>query len=179
MTATEVKAVRLKKSGEPLPFAQDLMDFFKDKPHIFIELEMKTSSTKLYSEKRLETYCRLLHNAAKAAMPVGTYCFASFDVRALRTMKRLYPDAPTGLIVGGAMDEKQIALAKELKVQQIGPVMDKTSRKAVRDAHKAGFKLTGWPTVNEADYALGVAMGYDNLTTDIPVRLFEGVAKPE
>jgi len=179
MTAAEVKAIRLKKSGEPLPFAQDLMDCFKDKPDIFIELEMKTSNAKLYTPARLEVYCRLLHDAAKATMPSNTYCFTSFDKRVLKTMKRLYPDAPTGLIVGGAMDEKQIALAKALKVRQIGPVMDKTTRKAVRDAHKAGFKLTGWPTVNEADYALGVAMGYDYLTTDIPVRLFKGIAKPE
>lgn len=179
LTSQEVKAIRLKKSGEPLPFAQDLMAYFKDKPDIFIELEMKTGNTNLYTVAKLETYCRILHDAAKATMPSNTYCFASFDVRALRMMKRLYPDAPTGLIVGGAMDEKQIALAKELKVRQIGSLMDKTARKAVRDAHNAGFKLTGWPTLSESDYALGVALGYDYLTTDIPVRLFTGVAKTE
>jgi glycerophosphoryl diester phosphodiesterase len=176
MTADEVRKIRTKKSGEPLPFLEEYVAYFKDKPDVFAELEMKTSNTNLYPEARLEIYCDLLYKAAQG-LPNGTYCFTSFDHRALRTMKRLHPDAPTGLIVGGALDEKQLALAKELGVQQIGPVMDKTTRKAVRDAQKAGFKLTGWPTVSEADYALGVAMGYDNLTTDIPVRLHEGAAR--
>jgi glycerophosphoryl diester phosphodiesterase len=171
-TSEAVRKIRTRQSGEPLPFVEDFVAYFKDKPDVFIELEMKTSNTALYPEERLETYCRLLREAAQG-LPGGTYCFTSFDARALRVMKRLFPDAPTGLIVGGALDEKQLALAKELKVQQIGPVMDKTTRKAVRDARKAGFKLTGWPTVSEADYALGVAMGYDNLTTDIPVQLHE------
>ena len=179
LTADEVKALKLKKSGEPVPFAQDLMNYFKDKPDIFIELEMKTGNTNIYTEARLEIYCRLLHDAAKATMPTGTYCFTSFDKRALRIMKQRYPDANTGLIVGGALDEKQIKLALELGARQIGPVMDVTSRKAVRDAQKAGLKVTGWPTVSEADYALGVALGFDYLTTDIPVRLFKNVTKPE
>jgi glycerophosphoryl diester phosphodiesterase len=178
MTADEVKKIRTKKSGEPLPFIEDFVAYFKDKPDVFAELEMKTSNKTLYPDERLEAYCDLMHTAAQG-LPEGSYCFTSFDHRVLRTMKRLHPDAPTGLIVGGALNEKQLALAKELKVQQIAPVMDDTTRKAVRAAQKAGFKLTGWPTVSEADYALGVAMGYDNLTTDIPVRLFRGVAKPK
>ena len=172
MTADEVRTVRTKKSGEPLPFIDDYVAFFKDKPDVFAELEMKTGNAALYPEERLETYCRILHEAAQA-LPPGSYCFTSFDHRVLRTMKRLFPDAPTGLIVGGALDEKQLAFAKELKVQQIAPIMDRTTRKAVRDAQKAGFKLTGWPTVNDADYALGVAMGYEHLTSDIPVRLHQ------
>ena len=179
LTAQEVRALRLKKSGEPLPFAQDLMDYFRDKPDIFIELEMKTGNTNLYSAARLETYCRLLHEAAKATLPRGTYCFTSFDRRALGAMKRLYPDADTGLIVGGALDEKAIKTALELGCKRVAPVMDKTCRKAVADAKKAGLGLTGWPTLSEADYALGVALGFDCLTTDIPVRLFTGVQRPE
>ena len=176
MTADEVCKVRTKKSGEPLPFIEDYVAYFKDKPAVFAELEMKVSNKTLYPDDRLETYCRVLFEAVKE-LPPGTYCFTSFDTRILRKMKELYPDAPTGLIVGGGMGEKQIELAKELKVQQIGPIMDMTTRQAVRDAQKAGFKLTGWPTRSETDYALGMAMGYEHLTTDIPVRLIEGIGK--
>lgn len=175
LTADEVKALRLKKSGEPVPFAQDLMAYFRDKPDIFIELEMKTSNSNLYTAARLETYCKALHDAAKATMPRGTYFFTSFDKRALSTMKRLYPDADIGLIVGGALDEKVIKTALELGCKRVAPVMDKTCRKAVVDAKKAGLGLTGWPTLSEADYALGVALGFDCLTTDIPVKLHEGL----
>jgi len=177
MTADEVKALRLKKSGEPVPLAQDLLNYFKDKPGIFIELEMKTGNTNLYTLARLETYCRLLHDAAKATLPSGTYSFTSFDQRALRTMMRLYPGANTSLIVGGALDEKQIKTARELGCKRISPVMDVTSRKAVKDAQKAGLEVTGWPTRSEEDYALGVALGFDCLTTDIPVKLHESLRK--
>lgn len=179
LTADQVKALRLKKSGEPVPFAQDLMAYFKDKPDIFIELEMKTSNSNLYTVARLETYCKALHAAAQATLPRGTYFYTSFDKRALSTMKRLYPDADIGLIVGGALDEKAIKTALELGCKRVAPVMDKTCRKAVSDAKKAGLGLTGWPTLSEADYALGVALGFDCLTTDIPVRLFSKVARSE
>ena len=173
LTADEVKALRLKKSGEPVPFAQDLLSYFKDKPDIFMELEMKTSNSNLYPVARLETYCRALHAAAVSTLPAKAYFFTSFDKRALSTMKRLYPDAPTGLIVGGALDEKAVKTALELGCKRVAPVMDKTCRKAVADAKKAGLGLTGWPTLSEADYALGVALGFDCLTTDIPVKLHE------
>jgi len=175
LTSDDVKALRLKKSGEPVPFARDLLTYFKDKPDIFIELEMKTGNTNLYTAARLETYCQALHEAAQAALPRGAYFFTSFDKRALGTMKRLYPDADVGLIVGGALDEKAIKTALELGCKRVAPVMDKTSRKAVTDAKKAGLGLTGWPTLSEADYELGVALGFDCLTTDIPVQLHDMV----
>ena len=175
LTADEVKALKLKKSGDPIPFAQDLLNYFKDKPDIFIELEMKTSNSNLYTMARLETYCKTLHEAAQAALPRGTYFFTSFDKRALGTMKRLYPEADIGLIVGGALDEKTIKTALALGCKRVAPVMDKTCRKAVADAKKAGLGLTGWPTLSEADYALGVALGFDCLTTDIPVKLYQGL----
>lgn len=175
LTADAVKTLKLKKSGEPIPFAQDLLNYFKDKPDIFIELEMKTGNTNLYTMARLETYCKTLHDAVTAALPRGTYYFTSFDKRALGTMKRLYPEADIGLIVGGALDEKVIKTALELGCKRVAPVMDKTCRKAVADARKAGLGLTGWPTLSESDYALGVALGFDCLTTDYPVKLHEGL----
>lgn len=175
LTADEVKALKLKKSGEPIPFAQDILTYLKDKPDIFIELEMKTGNTNLYTAARLETYCKVLHDAAVTTLPRGTYFFTSFDKRVLSTMKRLYPDADIGLIAGGALDEKVIKTALELGCKRVAPVMDKTCRKAVNDAKKAGLGLTGWPTLSEADYALGAAMGFDCLTTDYPVKLHESV----
>ena len=166
LTVDEVKALKLKKSGEPIPLVRDLFEYFKDKADIFIELEMKTS-TKLYPEERLEIYCKALYEAATTTLPRGTYIFTSFDKRTLGTMKRLYPDADIGLIVGGGLDEKVIKTALELGCKRIAPTMDTTTRKAVRDAKKAGFGLTGWPTLSEADYKLGAALGFDCLTTDI------------
>jgi len=171
LTGQDMQALRLKKSGEPVPFAQDLMNFFKDKSDIFIELEMKTSNAKLYTPARLEIYCRLLHDATVKTLAPKTYCFTSFDARVLQTMKRLYPEAPVGLIMGGPLTDKQIKLALSLKAYEVAPLLDQTSRKAVCEAKKAGLKVTGWMVNSEADYALGAALGCDHLTTDIPVKL--------
>lgn len=174
-----MKALKLKKCGEPVPLVQELLDYLKGKPDIFIELEMKTGNTNVYTEAVLERYCGLLHDAAKAALPAGAYSFTSFDMRALRVMRRLYPDASVTLIVGGALDEKQIKAALELGAKRISPVMDLTSRKAVKEAKKAGLEVTGWPTRSAEDYALGVALGFDCLTTDIPVKLHEAASGGE
>jgi len=177
-TYEELRPLRTKKTGQPLPTIEDFVAYFKDKPDTFTEYEMKMPVKELaYSDERLEMYCRVMWEATRP-MPPGTYCFTSFDHRVLRKMREMYPDAPTGLI-GGTLDDKQIEVAKGLKVNQIACVMDVTTRKGIREAQKAGFKVTGWPTVNEADYALGVALGCDVICTDIPIKLIEGVAKPK
>lgn len=169
-TAAEIRLVRSKKSGEPLPFIEDFVAYFKDKRALHFELEMKASNPDLYPDDRLEFFCNLLYAGAQG-LPKGTTTFSSFDERVLQTMRRLHPDARLSLIVGQPLTSEIILRAKELQVQVIDPVMNGTSRKLVREAQEAGFKLTGWPTLTREDYALGVVMGYDYLTTDIPVQL--------
>ncbi len=93
--------IRTRQSNRKIPFIEEYIDFFSDKSDVFAELELKTSNIELYPQERLETFCHRIV-AAVVALPPGSYCFTSFDQRTLETMKRLYPDQPTGLIVGGA-----------------------------------------------------------------------------
>lgn len=44
MTADEILNVRTKQTRQPLPFVEDFVAYFKDKPDVFIELEMKTDN---------------------------------------------------------------------------------------------------------------------------------------
>ena len=44
-----------------------------------------------------------------------------------------------------------IKTALELGCKRIAPTMDTTTRKAVRYSKKAGFGMTGWPKLSEAD----------------------------
>lgn len=173
MTLDEVKQLRTKNNAAPVPSAADLFAYFKDKPDVLIELEMKTSNKSAYPDDRIEAYCRQLHDSARNTLPSGTYIFTSFDRRALSTMKRLYPDAPIMLITSKAPEPGLIEEAKQLGCSRLAIVMDLTTRKFVRDAQKAGLQIAGWPTRSEADAKLAVALGVNTLTTDIPSQLLE------
>lgn len=178
MTLAEVAKLRTLKNDAPVPTAADLFEYFKDKPDVFIELEMKTSDKAAYPDERVELYCRQLHDAARNTLPVGTYVFTSFDKRTLGIMKRLNPDAPIALITGGAPTPGLIEEAKQLGCSRLAVVMDLTTRKFVRDAQKAGLKIAGWPTRSDADAKLAVALGVDSLTTDVPSQLLEKKPTP-
>lgn len=82
-----------------------------------------------------------------------------------------YPDAELLLISGGPCCDAIVQQANELGVKRIGCTIDGTSRAAVRAAHKAGMKVTGWPGGSLEDYLLGVGLGLDAICTDIPVAV--------
>ena len=169
LTAAEVRALRSKKSGEPIPFVEDYLAFFCDKPDIFLEIEMKTGE-KLYSEERLEVYCRLLHDAVKKALRDRTYSFTSFDQRALRIMKRLYPDAPTTFIPSKS-DIESVKVAQELKCERLFVRLNSTPPEVVREAKRAGMEVIGWFVLKEEDMAGAEALGVDCAVTGIPSQL--------
>jgi glycerophosphoryl diester phosphodiesterase len=172
MTADELRPVKTKKGGQPLLFLEQLLDYFADKPGVYVEFEMKTGNPKAYPDARLEEYCQKLHDAVMAKHPKGSiYVFTSFDKRPLKIMKRRCPDADLMLISGGPCCEAIVQEAKGLGVKRIGCTIDGTSRAAVRAAQKAGLKVTGWPGTCLEDYLLGVGLGLDAICTDIPVAI--------
>jgi glycerophosphoryl diester phosphodiesterase len=172
-TAEQVKAIRTQKTGSPLPFLSDMLNYFKDKPDIFIELEMKTNP-QTYSDERLKVYCQKLHDAVKGVLPDKCYSFTSFDMRALKIMHAIDPTVTLTMILDVALGDAQIKTALDMGCKRISPILDLTTRKAVRDAKKAGLEVTGWPGTSEKDLALAKALGLDCLCTDIPVQLHTG-----
>jgi glycerophosphoryl diester phosphodiesterase len=169
LTAEQVRALRCKKSGEPIPFVEDFVAFFHDKPDVFLEIEIKTSR-KTYSQERLETLCRLLSEALKKGLPKGTYSFTSFDDRPLQIMKRLDPACSTTWIWNPkTADPVKKALA--LGCSRLYLFLDATPRSLVRQAKDAKLEVVGWFVENESDLVLAEALGVDCVVTGIPTRL--------
>lgn len=172
MTAEELRPLKTKKGGHPFLFLNDLLDYFADKPGVYVEFEMKTGDQKAYPDARLEQYCQKLHDAVMAKHPKGSiYVFTSFDKRPLKILRQRYPDADLLLINGSPCSEAVVKHALELRVQRIGCTLDGTSRAAVRAAQKAGLKVTVWPGASLEDYLLGVGLGADAMCSDIPVAI--------
>lgn len=176
MTLTEVRALRTKKSQAPVPTATELFTFFKDKPDVYFLLEMKTSDKAAYPDERIESYCRQLHNSARSTLPPGTYCFISFDRRALAAMHQLAPDAFTGLLTSAPPTDDLITEAKKLGCRRISVPIDATPRKFARAVRAAGLQLSLWPIRSREDADLAVAFGASILCTDTPGDLL--VKKP-
>lgn len=169
-TLADLQKLRTSQNGLSIPTAEDLFAYFKDKPDIFIELEMKTTNAKFYPEERVREYCQKLKDAA-SVLPAGTYAFTSFDPRPLAVMHKIAPQIPTSLITGHAPTEQLIQDAVKLGCSRVAVVMDHTTRKWVKAAQKAGLKVAGWPTRSRQDASLAVGLGVDTLTTDVPSQL--------
>lgn len=178
-TAAELREVVTKKSGQPMLFLKDLLAYFADKPGIYLELEMKTSNKAQYPEDRLNEYCRKLYEAARQKPQGSFYVLTSFDERPLKVVKALDSNADLLLISGDPCSEKVVARAQALGVKRIGCTMDGTSRAAVREAQKAGLRVTGWPGHSLQDYYLAVGLGVDAFCTDIPVAISTWKAQHE
>lgn len=179
-TAAELRAIKTKKTGQPFLFLHDLLAWFADKPGVYFEFEMKTSDKKYYSDECLETYCRNLHDQVLASQPKGSfYVFTSFDQRALKTIKRLDPAADILFITGGGCSKDAIQTALRLGAKRIGCCIDKMTRNQVREAHKAGLRVSGWPGHTLDDYALGMALGLDAFCTDIPLKVYKQKIKKQ
>lgn len=173
-TAAELKEVMTKK-GQKFLFFDEFLNYFADKPGVYIELEMKTSNKKLYPDERIEEYCRKLHAAAEARRPEGsTYVFTSFDERPLRAIHALDPKAPMSLIAGKPCSAEFIQRAKEVGADRIACQLNGTSRAAVREAQKNGLLVNCWPGHTVADYYMALGLGIDVHCTDIPT-VIQGV----
>lgn len=169
MTAAELALVRTKQ-GNPLPFLNDLLDYFSDKP-IYIELEMKTSDTSLYPTSVLTNYCQKLYADSVAKLTNhAVVVYSSFDARVLKIMKNLFPVARTEYI-GSGCTTAFINSTLALQAGQISCVITASTRDSIQAAQTAGLTVVGYPVYNLKDYLLAVGLGCDVICTDIPVTL--------
>ncbi len=165
-----IAQLRTKKLDEPLLLLSDVLDFFEDKPGVYLELEMKTSNRDLYPDTLIGEYCSRLLKMAEPKKPEGSiYLYTSFDTRPLSEVRKQDSEATTLLIMPKPVSAEFVAKAKELGVNYIGCRLDDSSRAEVRAAQKAGLKVTGWPGKGVADYKLAAALGLDSHCTDFPL----------
>lgn len=172
LTAAELRQVRTRQ-GHPIPFLEDLVDFFADKPGLYIEFEMKTEPER-YPQERLEAYCRTLVDAVTPRLPPSTTAvLTSFDSRPLRFLKSAFPNLELMWITSRPCAVDTIQATLDLGLRRLACTWDGTSRAAVRAAHDAGLVVAGWPGRSVQDYLLGVALGFDHLCADNPVEVME------
>ena len=159
------------KSGVRVPTIEDLFTFFKDKSDVYLMLEMKTTETKAYPDVAIEPYCRQLHDTAKRMLPPGTFCFISFDTRALGAIHRISADAFTGYLSGKAPTEEMIAEARQLGCGRLSVPIDQTTRQMARKIKQSGLQLSLYPIKKMEDADLAVLWGASIVCTDTPSDL--------
>src|SRR5690606_251541 len=99
-TAAEFKDVVTKK-GQRFLFLEELLDYFADKPGVYLELEMKVGNKSLYPDEHVRQLCRSLRQAAEAKKPeTSIYAYTSFDERPRKEIRGLDEQAQTLLIAG-------------------------------------------------------------------------------
>lgn len=182
-TAEELRSIRTKK-GNPLLFLDDLLEFFKDKPGLYVEFEMKTddkiksTGEILYEGDRLKMYCEKLYQQCKAKMPADAdWSLTSFDARALKILHEMYPEAVLGLITSEGCTEETVKYCKELGVKRVAAFLDKTSRKGVKTAHFNHINVNLWPGSKYSDALLALYLGADYICTDLPIGIMEFMKK--
>ena len=171
-TRKEIEKVKTKQ-GNPILFLDVLVEYFRGSDIAYIEWEMKSNN---YSEEQLKVYCDKAYKTVMDGKPANAlYIFSSFDHRSIRTMKQLHPDAECMLITGDPVNEKTLKTAEELGVKRIACNVDGTSRKVVKAAHKAGYKVNLWPGNSVEDFQLALSLGADVACTDYPVQVLQFV----
>ena len=176
-TLAELRRLDTKKGNKMLTL-DELMDFLKDKPGLYVEFEMKTNPSELYPEEKLPEYVDKLYKKVMAKKPGDAeFIFTSSDTRSLRCMQQRHPDADLLLITSDPVSKATINLCKGLGIKRLGSKMEGTSREAVKLAHKQGLAVSLWPGQSIEDFMLGVYLGADYLCTDIPIRQKEWAEK--
>lgn len=172
-TADELKEV-VSKKGQPFLFLDEFLEYFADKPGVYIELEMKVSNKTLYPDERVRQLCQTLYRAAEAKKPESSiYVYTSFDERALHEIRKLDQQVPTLFITSQPLSEAIIDKARSLQANYIGCQLSGTSRTMVKEAQKQGFKVNCWPGHTVEDYFLSLGLGVNVHCTDIPMAVLK------
>jgi len=175
LTSAELARIRTRKSNQPLPYLEEVFDFLKDKEGAFVQVEIKSGK---YSEADLAEMCGLLLGMVKRQIDPAKVIFISFDKRALRKIKELEPKQQTCLVTSEA-NPHVIQTAQAVGAGQLSVELNHLYRAFVRDAHKAGLKVTAWTVGQAEDAQLAIAMGTDYVATDIPAaQLDQKSARP-
>ena len=171
MSAQQVKKLRTKRSSCGVPLLSDLLAALKDKPDVFLQLEIKPGTGPI-DDARLEQFARSLIQQVSQALPRGeAYCISSFDKRSLTAVKRVSPDVSTTLLYSQAPDAKLLDELKKLGCDRVSVVPGKTQKSFVDAAKMAGFKVAGWSVRTDEALALAQSLGLEGVTTDCPRRM--------
>ncbi|RLE81908.1 MAG: glycerophosphodiester phosphodiesterase [Thermoprotei archaeon] len=145
--------------GEKVPTLEEVLEVTKGKVKVFLELKEVG-----YEDKVVGIVDSL--NAREYVWII------SFHKEAIKNLKDIAPDIPTGLIFS-ALPMRNIDVAKELGVELVSPFYRLVSRRFIKEAKANGFKVIAW-TINEVeDMVRMFRLGVDGITSDYPCLLRE------
>ena len=161
------------KAGNPVPFLEDILDFFKTCEGLYVEFEMKTNQ-EFYPEELLHKYCEDVYAMVTAAKPKDAlFVFTSFDPRPLLYLRAHHPDAEVMYITGKPCSHETVDLCKALGINRLAATVNASSRESVKYAHQNGLLVSLWTGEKCADSHMDFMMGSDYLCTDIPLELMQ------
>lgn len=152
-------------AGERVPTLAEVVAAVPEPCRLFVEL--KAGSVRYPGvEERLVAELRRLGALPRAHV-------LSFDHHALRRIRALAPDLPTGMLyMGHPIDP--VAMARGCGATALHPAWHYLTPEAVALAHASGLAVYAW-TVNEPDeIALVRGCGVDGIVSDFPERLPPG-----
>src|SRR5690606_9676368 len=104
------------KKGNQIPTLDEVIAFFKDKPGVYIEFEMKTNKP-MYGEAELHQYCDEIYQKAYSNKPQDSdYVLTSFDKRPLQYLKSTYPEVDLLFIKGEALSQSVVDETKAMGI---------------------------------------------------------------
>jgi glycerophosphoryl diester phosphodiesterase len=175
MTSQEIASARTKKSGQPVPYLEQLFDFLRDKEGVSLQVEIKGGK---YSDADLTEMCGIMTKMVQERIDPAKVVFICFETNALQKIKLLNPRQQTCL-VASAVGPELIKAAKEVGAEYLSVQINNLYRAFVKDAHKAGLKVTTWTVKKPDDAQLAILLGTDYVTTDIPAaQLEQKTARP-
>jgi len=133
-----------------------------------------TLNIELKPDVRIEPLVRRVVTAVARFEFFEATIFSSFKMEALRSLRRLVPDARVGVLCERGALPAALSLAEELGAVSLHPAVAMVDTDLVREAHARKLAVYPW-TVNEpGEIALMRALGVDGIFTDHPDR----VARP-
>jgi glycerophosphoryl diester phosphodiesterase len=148
-----------------VPTLEEVLGLLSDRTGLNIELKPDT---------RVERLVRRVVTAVARFECFEAVIFSSFEAAALRSLRKLVPDARIGVLCQRGELPGALALADELGAVALHPAVTMVDTDLVREAHARDLSVYPW-TVNEpGEIALMRALGVDGMFTDYPDR----VARP-
>lgn len=172
LTLSEVTALTLKKSGEKVPTMKDIAEVFRGRKDVFVEWELKEAPK---DPKVAADYCSKIYATASGTMEKGTYIFIGFNAGILETMKKLHPDAATGLTTGGALTKEFVDKAKAIGCVSVQPGLKGATKEPIDYAHAQGLSVALWMVNSLSAWQRARDLGADAVTTDKPMALLKEI----
>ncbi len=164
-------------TDEHPPTYQEVLDFFADKPDVFLNVELlQDYPGKFYTHERMVLFADKICAQTKAALKPGQYVFSSFWRPLLKIMQTRHPDVPTALAFPHTLKvatSDHIEEALSFGCKRISVPFWAVNRAFVDLAHRKGLLVSTWLVQDKACYAEMKKLNVDSVISGYPTLLMK------